>query len=196
MPSLDHVVASSFRLYQQKLTDVFDEVFLNLKNSLNGRQACIPVSADWTRLVLTGLLKHGHQNILAYSYGLKKNSDAEAAEAVCKQLQVAWVFIEMTPTVIRKFSKSTVYLDYCKFAFTGDSIPFIQDLYAVDFLLNTLKLVEDDSIFITETLVTLYLVGTYQLLFRVNDMSSGMSKTYLMLEEYTKTFCTVGSIGG
>jgi len=73
VPSSDQFGSSSSSSYQKRLTDVFDEVFSNLKVSLNGRQACVPVSAGLdSRLVLSGLLKHGHQNILAYSYGLKK----------------------------------------------------------------------------------------------------------------------------
>ena len=130
-------------------------------------------------------LKHG----LKYSclqLWIKKIVTA-AAELICMQLQVKWVFIEMTPALIRRFSKSEVYRDYCKFAFTGDSIPFIQDLYAVDFLLNTLKLVDDNSVFINGNSGDFISGGHIpSALHRLDHIPLGVSEIEFTADEYIK----------
>ena len=81
VPSSDQFGSSSSRSYQKQLTGVFDEVFSNLKAQLEWRAGLCSCECGtgFGSLVLSGLLKHGHQSILAYSYGLKKNSDAAAA---------------------------------------------------------------------------------------------------------------------
>lgn len=136
-------------VYENKLTEVLEQTFASLKKSLNGRQACIPLSAGLdSRLVLSGLLRSGHDNVLAFSYGLKSNSDAETARKICQKLGVKWVFIEMKPRKIRKFARSSIYRDYYKFAFRGDSVPFLQDLYAIYVLKECSTHVNAGAVFI------------------------------------------------
>ena len=130
------------------LETLFEKYFADLVQDLFTQPVVVPISAGLdSRLILTGLREQGHPNIHAYSYGIKGNADAETGRLICKELDIPWLFIEMKPKTIRQFSKSEQFSKFYDFCQRGDSVPFLQDFFAVT-QLKEQKLVPSNSCFI------------------------------------------------
>ena len=85
-PNIEHT--------KSKLSSVIDSIFKELVAQLDGRAVLLPLSGGLdSRLVLTKLLEHGHNNIISFSYGSKGNGEAVIAKKIAEKLGVKWLDI-------------------------------------------------------------------------------------------------------
>ena len=59
-----------------------------------------------SRLILSKLVEKGYKKILAFSYGIRGNSDSKIAKEICEKLNVKWQHITNRKVTIIIFSKN------------------------------------------------------------------------------------------
>ena len=74
---------------------------------------------------------------MSFSYGQRKNFEAETAKQVSNKLAVNWKFVPMSNASQRDFFGSSLHADYICFSHDFISTPFEQDLYPVQNLIST-----------------------------------------------------------
>ncbi len=123
-------------------------VIERLVQSLDGRQAVIPLSGGYDSRLLAYLLKEaGYPKLIAFSYGAKNHPEVRISKSVAKALDIPWFFAEYTHKSWYQAYFSEDRKRYYRHAFNAASSPHIQDWQAV----RTLKaqgVFEDDAVFI------------------------------------------------
>lgn len=128
--------------------EVVRQVFEKLVAGLDGRAVMAPLSGGLdSRLVVAGLCELGYRNVVCFSYGRPGNHEAERARQVAEKLGLPWHFVSYSPAKVRALQASDLFAEHYRFADTCASVPFIQDLLAIDEL-RTRNLVPADAIFI------------------------------------------------
>ena len=129
---------------KKKFTNALDQIFSRLVESNHDRKIFIPLSAGLdSRLILSGVLRHGHKNITCYSYGLKGNTDTKIAKQIANKLNIPFIEIVTNPKLVRRFSKTSSFENYQKFCETYSSVPFSQDLPALHHFLKSNKIPQE-----------------------------------------------------
>jgi asparagine synthase (glutamine-hydrolysing) len=140
-------VRSRYQL-KKEFTDVCINSLTDLKNSANGRQIVIPLSAgNDSRLIASGLKELGVKNIICFSYGRKGNFETPISRAIAEKLGYKWLYI---PTSIKNkgsFFKSDVYKKYTSEFESYGSISSVQEIYEVS-LLKKNSLVDKNAIIV------------------------------------------------
>jgi asparagine synthase (glutamine-hydrolysing) len=133
---------------KKEFTDVCINTLKQMKNSINGRQIVIPLSAgNDSRLIASGLKNLGVENVICFSYGRKGNFETEASKNIAKKLGYKWLYFPITIKGKRDFFKSDVYRKYVKDFESYSSIPNIQEIYEVSLLKNNI-LIDDDAVIV------------------------------------------------
>ncbi len=139
---------SKFDILQQSLEIELNETFERLVNSLNGRQAVVPLSGGYdSRLIVTMLKKFEYNNVITFTYGRKGNFELANSRKSAEKLGYPWIFIEYDEDIIDGFIDEQIFKEYVHFAGKGSSMFFMQDYFAVKYLHEN-KLIEKDSVFI------------------------------------------------
>lgn len=129
-----------FEQDEEELFDELDNVFMNsferLVKSIEGRRVLLPLSGGLdSRLVATMLKKFGVEDVTCFAYGKRDNFEAEISKQVAKKLGYEWIFIPYTRNIWRDFSRSHLFRQYLNYSDGLSSLPYIQDVIAI----NTLK---------------------------------------------------------
>lgn len=133
---------------QLELKNLTTKVFLNLIESLGGKQIVVPISGGYdSRVVLSTLYNLNYKNIICFSYGKKGNFEASIGKTVAERMGYPWIFIPLSRKKIREHVNSPIFREYLHFSDTCSSLPFFQDNYALHYLKEN-KLVSDDAVFI------------------------------------------------
>ncbi len=139
---------SHFETLQQKLCSKFDDAFERLINSLNGRQAVVPLSGGYdSRLIAVMLKKFGYHNVFTFTYGRAGNYELENSKKTAETLDFPWTFIEYNKALINDFINDKVFKEYFHFAGKGCSMFYMQDYFAVKYLHDN-NLIDKDAVFI------------------------------------------------
>jgi len=139
---------SGFNTLQIELKDHLENVFEKLVNSLQGRQAVIPLSGGYdSRLIALMLKKMEHNNIYTFTYGRKDNLELTNSQNTAEILNLPWKFINYNESLIGDFVNDDVFIEYFNFAAKGASMFYMQDYFAVKYLYDN-KLIDKDAIFI------------------------------------------------
>lgn len=128
-----HAQISDLKEAIEYISNGYDELFEMVKTMVGDRQVAIPLSGGYdSRLVLNGLIKSGisRDKIIAFTYGSPDVTDAILSKKVADAVGVKHCFINYNSSKARKFFAETVK-EYCDFAGNANSVPCIQDLYAI-----------------------------------------------------------------
>lgn len=116
----------------QKLDETMVSAFKRLIAVAGDRTIAIPLSGGYdSRLVALMLKRLGYENLIAYTYGVKGNQEAEISREVAKQLQIPWHFVEYTNRKWYEAYHSKEYRSYEKFSSGLASLPHFQDWIAI-----------------------------------------------------------------
>ena len=127
------------RLIQSTL-DIFDRMF----RSIAGRQLVVPLSAGYDSRLIIALASHfGHKDVVCFTYGRPGNFEATTSKQLCDRLDIPWLFVPASVRDMRSFYASTLCIDYLSFADQCSSVPFIQDVFALDKLLTSKQISRD-----------------------------------------------------
>ena len=130
------------------LTEITLNMMKDMINSLDGRQAVIPLSAgNDSRLIASALKELNYKNVHCVSYGLKGNFEAETAKLIAERLGYKWTFIPVSLKSQKKKFNESSFGDFLKFSDTLSSSPTLIDYSVVSFLKNNM-IIDDDAIFI------------------------------------------------
>lgn len=117
----------------EKLGDVTLSIMQKMAESADGRMIVIPLSAGLDSRLITSALRHiGYDNVRCFSYGIAGNYETQASQQIAEALGFPWQFWRYRPSEQAAFFKSDLharYLDYCD---NHCSVPFVQDLAAID----------------------------------------------------------------
>ena len=131
-----------------RLADRTRHVFEKCVAGLEGRPVMLPLSAGLdSRLLLSAFWELGYRNVHCYAYGLPGNFEAKVSQRLAEQLGVPWHFLPYVPSKVRAHAQSALRREYTAFADTCASIPFLQDLLAIEELKQR-DVVPSDAVFI------------------------------------------------
>ncbi len=131
---------------EEKLHKTILEVFEKYYGYLKDKQVLLPLTSGYDSRLLACLLKEfGHENVLCATWGRKENTELNTAQKVAKQLDYPHIFIEYTPEMISGFPQTEKFQDYAGHAGHLSSMPFLQDYFAIDYLLNN-KIINKDTV--------------------------------------------------
>ena len=124
----------------------YERTFSRLVESLDGRQACIPLSAGLdSRLILGFLKEHRYDNIVTFTYGKKGLWEVKEAGAVAEKARVPWTYVEYKPDAVKDYLFSKQGRDYFRFACGLASVPLVTDRYALS-VLGSEKRLDDECV--------------------------------------------------
>ena len=133
--------------YKKKFLDLTFNIFSKLHNysKQKNKKIAISMSAGLdTRLIVSSLKELGAKNLIGFSYGLKNNSEANAAKKLCDFLDIPWQFSEFTNNKLAKVISSKEFKNFRKksdtYYSTSDYSDFfaIKDLYENNYLENSI----------------------------------------------------------
>jgi asparagine synthase (glutamine-hydrolysing) len=135
----------------KQLEHELEQVTLNILkktiDSLNGRQAIIPLSAgNDSRLIASGFKYLGYENVKCYSYGFK-DFESDTSKNIADKLGYKWKFIKLNIKKEKKFYKSKEFEEYLKFSDVSTSIPVVRWLSTVRILKES-GWINKDAVFI------------------------------------------------
>lgn len=123
-------------------------IFEKLAGGLDGRPVLVPLSGGLdSRLVAAGLVEVGYRNVICFAYGRAGNYEAERSRQVAEKLGLPWQFVAYSPAKVREFQNRRTFAEHYRVADTCASVPFIQDLLAIEELKGRCA-VPDDAVFV------------------------------------------------
>jgi len=132
MPHPDESVSADDPELRRRLADITMGIFEKMATSLDGRAMAVPLSAGLdSRLVVGALKELGVENVICFSYGRRRNFEAEGARRVAAKLGYDWIFVEHTPHQQAATFASVECRAFEAFADPLNAIPFHQDFYTV-----------------------------------------------------------------
>ncbi|NKB55279.1 MAG: hypothetical protein GKS00_02985 [Alphaproteobacteria bacterium] len=133
---------------EDKLGDVTLSIIRKMADSANGRMIVIPLSAGLDSRLIASALRHiGYDNVRCFSYGIAGNYETQASQQIADALGFRWKYWRYWPREQAAFFKGDLharYLDYCD---SLCSVPFIQDLAAIDGLKRD-GFIPDDAVLV------------------------------------------------
>ncbi len=129
------VVEADEPALKRRLADVTLAIMEKHLASLDGRPLVIPLSAgNDSRLVASAARHLGYRNIRCFSYGRPGNFEATASRAIAERLGVPWAFTPLSIDGQRRFFAGDSYAAYLEYADSCASVPFVQDMSAIEAL--------------------------------------------------------------
>lgn len=142
------VFKDNYESLRDRTIEVFEKSFIRFIKTLNNRQVVVPLSGGYdSRLIAVMLKKHGYTNVICFTYGKKRNKEAEISEKVAKQLGFKWFMVEYSEKMIQDAFKSKQFYEYIDYTSKSTSMPFFQEYFAVNYLKNN-NLIALDSVFV------------------------------------------------
>lgn len=139
--------ANNYELLKE-YNKVLIHVFSRLIETLNGRNIVIPLSGGYdSRLILLMLKRLNYDNLIAFSYGVPGNNEAEIARRIAQKLKIRWEFIPYNNSKWNRWFNSDERRDYWNFAGGQCSVVHDQDWPAV-WELKKKEFIEPNSIFV------------------------------------------------
>lgn len=125
-----------------------ERAFSRMVRSLEGRTAVVPLSGGFdSRLIAVMLKRHGHRNVVCFTYGRKGNVEAALSERVARALDFPWYFVEYNQQLIAEFTRDTEFESFFPRASNLSSMFFLQEYFAVKYLRDHGK-IPGDAVFI------------------------------------------------
>ena len=142
------VVENDQAVLQRRLTEVTLAIMERHLASLDGRPLAIPLSAgNDSRLVASAARHLGYRDIRCFSYGRPGNFEAVASRAIAERLSLPWAFAPLSINGQRRYFAGAEYVSYLEFADSCASVPFVQDLTAIEMLKRN-GFIPDDAVIV------------------------------------------------
>jgi len=139
---------SSISSLRSHLDEALLTSFQRLIKFADGRPLVVPLSAGLdSRLVAVMLKRLKYDNVICYSYGKARNAESEKSAKIARKLGFKWLFVPYTGKMWKKWSESTEFHSYMRFADNLSSLPHIQDWPAV-FTLHQQNNLPADAVFV------------------------------------------------
>jgi asparagine synthase (glutamine-hydrolysing) len=133
--------------YKYELAQTTLNILQKTIDSLNGRQAVIPLSAgNDSRLIASGFKHLGYKNVKCYSYGFS-DFESDTSKIISEKLGYEWKLVELDGNKERQFYKSEEFKEYLCFSDTLTSIPVVRWLSTVRVLKES-GWIDKDAVFI------------------------------------------------
>jgi len=139
---------------EEQLIKRLDKVIVSVFNRLidttikQGKVIVVPLSGGLdSRLIVSMLKRLGVKDVICFSYGRKKNREAEISKRVAEALGYPWYFVEYSNKKWYDFYNSDEMRAYEQYAGNLASLPVIQDFLAVKILKEEGKL-PDNAVFV------------------------------------------------
>jgi asparagine synthase (glutamine-hydrolysing) len=145
--------------YWNLIYDTLSKIFDRLIRWADGRTLIVPLSGGYdSRLICAMLNKLGYHNVIAYSYGIPGNKEAEISKQVAASLNIPWLFIPYSHQMWYEIFNAEERKKYYRFADGLSSLPHLQDWPAV-YTMKKLGILPEECAFIPGHTVTLLLEG-------------------------------------
>lgn len=129
------------------LMAVCDDIFAELCAGARDRQIVLPLSSGVdSRFIAAMLKRHGHQNVVTYTYGKPGNWEMEVSRQTAARLGYPWHFVPYSRPLWRQWYASPDMAAYQPFASRHVATPHVQDWPAVQQLTRQ-GLVDESAIF-------------------------------------------------
>lgn len=166
----------------KELVDIFSMTLKDHLQALSDRFIAIPLSGGYdSRLVVSMVARYHPQNVLCYTYGIKKNPEIAIAKKVAERLGLKWINIIYDSELIDGFVAERSFKDYYPYASGLSSMFFLQEYFAVKYLKEH-NIIPDDSVFIPGLSGDM-LAGSY-LFPRLKNQMNKMQMTNVIFTEF------------
>ncbi len=120
-----------------KLRELLIKTFKKYYTHLENKEVLLPLTKGYdSRLIACLLKEYGHKNVICATWGRDQNTELNTAQKVAKELGYKHVFIPYTYKLIKNFSSEKTFRDYTHFAGHWSSMPYLQDYFAVKYLVE------------------------------------------------------------
>jgi len=141
-----------FDLSENDLLEKHDEAinitFSKLVDSLDGAPVWIPLSGGLdSRLILSKMIELGYENLNTFTYGIPQLWEVKYAREIAKSAGIKWQFILYDPHQTKKIYHTVERKEYYRFGSGLCSVPFVNEYFALKFLIAK-KVIPEDSVII------------------------------------------------
>ena len=121
--------------YINSILSVFEKLYNYSKKQK--KRIAISGSAGYdSRLIYACLKEIGADNLISFSYGLKNNFEANAAQDICNYLNIPWKFSEYTNQKLSLLIKKDEFKNFRKITDTNYSTSDYSDFFAIQELVS------------------------------------------------------------
>lgn len=122
---------------ERQLEGVLDDVFSRVAASRKGTTFLLPLGGGMDSRLIAGMLRrHGHTDVVCFSYGRSGNKESSIGEQVARSLGYEWRFIPYNQGDWPRWIESPEMKLYWKYSAQCCSLPHVQDFPAVRMLLR------------------------------------------------------------
>jgi asparagine synthase (glutamine-hydrolysing) len=141
------------KIMDNSYSDLFEHIVKTLHNCgerlvkyLNSRTTVVPLSGGFdSRLIVSILKKFNYDNVICITYG-RKTSEVDISRKIAETLGYQWFFVDYSQIVnLDKYLTDKCFLDYADYAGNGSSMPYLQEYFAVKYLMDK-KIIPADSV--------------------------------------------------
>ena len=144
----NEITSNTFDEQIKSLTNLTLKIFNKMIGQIKDRQIIVPLSGgNDSRLVVSVLSHLNVKNVKCYTYGTPGNHEVKVAQLISKKLGYDWIFIPLTYNSEKKFYQSEDFKKYLDYSETFCSVPYIQSLSTVNYLIKK-NWIKSDAIFI------------------------------------------------
>jgi asparagine synthase (glutamine-hydrolysing) len=131
------------RTIKQSIFKEMDNLFLTtLKRMISScpdvHNWVVPLSGGHdSRLIISYLHRLGCENVICFSYGITSSKEAEISKLAAGVLGYKWYFVEYTSEDWEILHANKLFDQYINFSFNGCCLPHLQDLLALNKLIES-----------------------------------------------------------
>lgn len=119
------------------MNNILERVIQRMRQVARGRTIVIPLSGGYdSRLIACLCKKYEIPNVICYTYGVKGSPEIETSRKVAEKLSFPWFYVEYTPEKWERLINSPLFETYIRYGGNLNTIPHIQDLLAIQELLE------------------------------------------------------------
>jgi len=123
---------------EEVLGRVSNQVFLELRDEINGRIPVVPLSGGYdSRFIVAMLKKMGFKKVICLSYGVSGNWETKKSKMVAELLGFDWIFVEHSRETWRRILGDPVFYRFVSFAHNFSSSSHLQEFGLLKFLGQT-----------------------------------------------------------
>ncbi len=124
------------KILRKQAVETINRVFDGYLSPLRGKQVALALSGGYdSRLIAVKLKELGFSDVVCFTYGTH-TPEVDLSERVARKLGFDWHFIEYNADLIKDYLVSEEFRDYYEYAARGNSMFYLQEFPAVNYLLK------------------------------------------------------------